>query len=472
MILDFNYQDISNNAVDYCIVGSGPAGLTLAMDLAKTGKKIIILEGGSLNWSKESADCYKGINQGDDYYDLDVCRLRFFGGTSNHWTGWCRNLDSSDFYSKNISGVNWQINKADLDPYLDSACKILEVDSQFENKLLSKQFGVESQTFNFSPPVRFSKKYKHEIEQSKSITLLVNANLTNFIFDSSKVQYAEIQSFSNKKTFVSANEFILAAGGIENSRLLLWINKINKENLIHRNSPLGEYWMEHPVFYLGKAFVDRRWKDSYLGLNYLTRKKLGILNAGIRIEGIGDEGTTALIKDIMCVAPNLGKQIASQFKKNLVCAAEIRGAWEQKPNKENSITISNSEFDQFGIPRPILKWKKSKFDILTIRKTMQQVNAWIMHENLGRFKYNQWVLDAESFPYSREMGGFHHMGGTRMGRDLIDGVVDKNLKVFKKDNLHILGSSVFPTGGHANPTLTIVQLALRLSSHLKEKILN
>jgi len=179
-----------------------------------------------------------------------------------------------------------------------------------------------------------------------------------------------------------------------------------------------------------------------------------------------------LIKDIMCVAPNLGKQIASQFKKNLVCAAEIRGAWEQKPNKENSITISNSEFDQFGIPRPILKWKKSKFDILTIRKTMQQVNAWIMHENLGRFKYNQWVLDAESFPYSREMGGFHHMGGTRMGRDLIDGVVDKNLKVFKKDNLHILGSSVFPTGGHANPTLTIVQLALRLSSHLKEKILN
>ena len=61
------------------------------------------------------------------------------------------------------------------------------------------------------------------------------------------------------------------------------------------------------------------------------------------------------------------------------------------------------------------------------------------------------------------------MGGTRMGDNAISGVVDKNLKVFNKENFYILGSSVFPTGGHANPTVTILQLALRLSSHLSQR---
>ena len=86
-----------------------------------------------------------------------------------------------------------------------------------------------------------------------------------------------------------------------------------------------------------------------------------------------------------------------------------------------------------------------------------------------RFKFNNWLLKAGPFPDSLETGGHHHMGGTRMGDNAISGVVDKNLKVFNKENFYILGSSVFPTGGHANPTVTILQLALRLSSHLSQR---
>lgn len=470
MISDLNKSDFKGIPdIDYCIIGSGPAGITLALELESTGKNILLMEAGDIQWTKESTDCYKGINAGDQYFDLDITRQRFFGGTSNHWTGWCRNLDDSDFNSVKISGVDWPISKKDLDPYLSKSCEILEVDSNFDNKSLSKEFGIEAQQFNFSPPVRFGYKFKDRIEKSNSIHLIINANLTDLIYDNTRIYEAMFRSYSGNELITKAKTFILATGGIENSRLLLWLNKKNQTKLIDNRSPLGKYWMEHPHFYLGKAFLDRRWKNTYLGLDASTRKNLGILNAGIRIEGLGDEGTTALIKDIMCVAPNLGKKIGNLFEKNLVCAAEIRGAWEQAPNINSKIKISDDQFDSFGIPRPILNWKKTSFDKATINKTLQQFNAWILYKNLGRFKFNNWLLKAGPFPDSLETGGHHHMGGTRMGDNAISGVVDKNLKVFNKENFYILGSSVFPTGGHANPTVTILQLALRLSSHLSQR---
>jgi hypothetical protein len=470
MISDLNKLDIKDiSDVDYCIIGSGPAGITLALELERAGKNILLMEAGDVQWTKESTDCYKGVNSGDQYFDLAFTRQRFFGGTSNHWTGWCRNLDESDFSSGKISGVNWPISKKDLDPYLQKSCEILEVDSNFANESLSTEFGVEAQQFNFSPPVRFGQKYKNRIEKSNSIHLILNANLTDLIYDNTRVYEAMFHSYTGNNFISKAKIFVLATGGIENSRLLLWFNKKNQIKLIDDRSPLGKYWMEHPHFYIGKAFLDRRWENAYLGLDAPTRRSLGILNAGIRIEGLGDEGATALIKDIMCVAPDLGKKIGNLFEKNLVCAAEIRGAWEQVPNIDSAIQISENQFDSFGIPRPLLNWKKTSFDIETISKTLQQINAWVLFENMGRFKFNNWLLTEGPFPDSIETGGHHHLGGTRMGTNISDGVVDINLKVFNKENLYILGSSVFPTGGHANPTLTILQLAMRLSSHLLQR---
>ncbi len=472
MIIDLNKSNLSSiTDIDYCIIGSGPAGMSLALDLESSQKKILLLEAGSIHWTRESSDCYKGENIGDQYFELEQSRQRFFGGTSNHWTGWCRSLDDSDFNSAQVSGVEWPIRKSDLDPYLKESCKILEVGSDYSNSILSTKFGVESQKFEFSPPVRFGFKYRERINKSQSIQLILNANLTDFLYSNQKINEAFAESYLGNRCSIKAKTFILAAGGIENSRLLLWFNKKSKSKnkLIDTRSPLGKYWMEHPHFYLGKAFLDRRWENTYLGLNKETRHHLGILNAGIRIEGLGDDGAIALIKDLMCIAPDLGKRIGNLFEKNLVCAANIRGAWEQSPNIKSLIKISDINFDSFGIPRPILEWKKTNFDIQTIKKTLQQINEWVLHENKGRFKFDEWILNASDFPESIETGGHHHMGGTRMGFNVSDGVVDKNLKVFNKENLYILGSSIFPTGGHANPTLTILQLSLRLSAYLKNK---
>jgi choline dehydrogenase-like flavoprotein len=87
---------------DVCIIGSGPAGVTVATKLSRAGKKVALLEGGGESYDQASQDLYKGNIVGDKYYPLDVARLRYFGGTSNHWGGWCRPLGKEDFEAKGV----------------------------------------------------------------------------------------------------------------------------------------------------------------------------------------------------------------------------------------------------------------------------------------------------------------------------------------------------------------------------------
>ncbi|HET9069567.1 MAG TPA: FAD-dependent monooxygenase, partial [Amaricoccus sp.] len=99
MIADANSMDRSALGQDFevCVVGAGPAGITLARRLAAAGVRVALMEAGGLEFSDESQDAYRGTNVGMGYFDLDVCRLRYFGGTSNHWGGWTRALEAVDF---------------------------------------------------------------------------------------------------------------------------------------------------------------------------------------------------------------------------------------------------------------------------------------------------------------------------------------------------------------------------------------
>src|SRR5690349_17717271 len=85
---------------DVCIAGGGVAGIVLARGLAARGLRSILLEGGGYELSEISQSLYRGVSVGHDYLELDSCRLRYLGGTSNHWTGWCRPLDAEDFTAR------------------------------------------------------------------------------------------------------------------------------------------------------------------------------------------------------------------------------------------------------------------------------------------------------------------------------------------------------------------------------------
>ena len=139
MINDLQKNYTSSKLFDYCIIGSGPAGISLALNWLK--KKSILAEAGDIDWSRASTECYQGETIGDDYFALDTSRLRMFGGTSGHWTGMCRTLDKEDF---NYSNSKWPIGKKDLDPFLDEACEILEIDSEFNDQVISRDYGIKT----------------------------------------------------------------------------------------------------------------------------------------------------------------------------------------------------------------------------------------------------------------------------------------------------------------------------------------
>lgn len=454
---------------DVCVIGAGPAGITLALELARRNKRVALCEGGGFEWSEESQNLYQGNVVGDPYFDLHAARLRFFGGTSGHWTGWCHQLEEIDFARKDkISPLaHWPIQKKDLDPYLAGACAMLEIKPPAPSRLLSRDQGVREIFFGYSPPTRFGETYRKKVVDSKNIGLFLNANLVDVKATNGKVTSATFRSYSGKQATVSANKFVFAMGGIENSRQLLWQNAKNGGGLYARDLPVGRYWMEHPHFTVGGALVDFKvtTERRFFGLTPAKQTQLGILNCGLRLEPVSPSATRKMVKDLICVAPAVGKWAADLAGKDLVCGVKMRAAWEQAPAYDNRVSLSAKK-DRFGAPTTTLNWRKGEIDRKTIRRTTAQFNEWLMARKFGRLQLESWVLGRAPYPTKDELGGYHHMGGTRMAASPSYGVVDSNCRVFGSQNLYVAGSSVFPSGGHANPTLSIVQLALRLANHI------
>jgi choline dehydrogenase-like flavoprotein len=144
---------------------------------------------------------------------------------------------------------------------------------------------------------------------------------------------------------------------------------------------------------------------------------------------------------------------------------------EQAPNPDSRVTLTG-ERDALGMPRVALDWRLSPIDKRSVRVTMEALDGELRRLDLGTCTPEPWLAedgpDWEVDPLisNHPIGGFHHMGTTRMAASPRAGVVDADCRVHGVANLYVAGSSVFPTGGWANPTLTIVALALRLADHL------
>ncbi|MGI9522928.1 MAG: GMC family oxidoreductase [Hyphomicrobiaceae bacterium] len=182
-----------------------------------------------------------------------------------------------------------------------------------------------------------------------------------------------------------------------------------------------------------------------------------------------------MLRNMICDIDAARKFLASINSKFGRCSFEnfgrLTAAWEQTPNPESRVLLS-AERDKFELRRVELDWRWTSLERKTAKVCALELGRALARGNTGRLKIADWVLD-DSIPVpgeedGEEVAGCHHMGTTRMSDSPATGVVDENCRVFGLENLYIAGSSVFSTAGHANPTFTIVQLALRLADHMNQ----
>ena len=269
MLFNFNeaWPRVAEAQYNFCVCGTGPAGITIARKLAAHGKKVLLLEGGGLSYSDESQDLYKGRSVGQKFWWLQTGRSRFFGGSSNQWTGICAVFDSTTFEATNYPRLpGWPISREQVLRHLDEAKEILDIPAA--DFSVSKQPGFESPLFDrfayaLSPPTHFSEKYGTEIRHSQQIDAFYNANLVDLRLsdDLARVKHFTIRNYKGEKAGVSATQYILALGAIENARALLNANNQapsgvgNHSGMVGRcfmeslNPPIGRFVITDPEFW-------------------------------------------------------------------------------------------------------------------------------------------------------------------------------------------------------------------------------
>lgn len=506
---------------DICIIGAGPAGITLALELESTGRRIALIEAGGLAYDAASQRLLEGETVGDRYPPLRDTRLSALGGSTGVWAGYFRPLEAIDFEARS-GAVGWPFGRSMLEPYYRRAHEVCGLGafeygadhrtSQTQQPLLDAGDEVRNLIF-YVNALHFGARYRRQLAASSNIDLVLRAPVMrlNMSATGDRVERVTVRTLDGHGFEVRAGCFVLAAGGIENARLLLLSGNSPEQAPGNGSGLVGRYFTDHPFMdpgYLVLAGGARR-LDCYFpqrsdadGGRACVRGALSLDPEFVRREQSGngailfypryeahDAFATTEVKDFLeaiakfrgySVPGNAGRQLARALRapyhiavavlRKLVMANgparrwRLRAMFESESQFDNRVTLSQ-ERDDLGRPRARVEWRLSERDLLSMRHFMQRLDESIRRVSLGHVELG--FKDDLSAWRAAATGGKHHMGTTRMHRDAAQGVVNPDALVHGTSNLFIAGSSVFPGGGFANPTLTIVALAIRLADHFK-----
>lgn len=529
MIVDFQTatEELRLNG-DICIVGAGPAGITLALELSKTGRSILLLEGGGLEFTEASQSLYAMPLANDIYPDPTTSRVRFFGGSSNHWEGSCRTFDPIDFERRSwVRYSGWPYSYDELRPYYERAFPYIQIPSAFtvDRKLANplgkvgkslRQAGFETRVNLHSPPTMFGYDYRDLIERHPRITLVVNANLTELIerADARAVTQANFVNFRKLRGTAAASYFVLALGGLETPRALLLSDRVTTGGIGNERGLVGRGLMDHPtveamVMYPNAAF-QRAWRDGQVYVNgeplrlsveateamlrrhQLTNARMPPFKAPKMYTSEGIESAHQIVKawggdtELKSIFPHLWNVIKDadlvfeQWRRKRgeepwLDRGEEYGGFpimmmiEQMPEVENRIELTG-ERDALGLRKGRIVWRLGSEEKEQAERLVKLFARRLGAKGLAYVR-SFLAMDDTGRRFDEHLNfGHHHMGTTRASDNPRNGVVDGNQRVHGRENLYIAGSSVFPTGSHVPPTTTIVATTIRLADHLKGRL--
>jgi choline dehydrogenase-like flavoprotein len=379
--------------------------------------------------------------------------------------------------------------------------------------------------YEFSPPTRFGRLYRNDLARAANVSVYMAANVVALEGGEhgGPMTAVRVRTLAGREWRVRAQVFVLATGGIENPRLLLASRDACPDGLANEHDLVGRYFMEHLHVPLG-CFVPAR-PESNLSL-YVeggrgARRPLGALTVapaerrarelygfsavffpprrravarvlrrqvrarpgwglhGLSIARAGAIGFELRVVDKLNrmareaaanrTFPRLVRGGASTPRlslRELPPVYELMGRGEQTPLWDSRVSL-RAERDPIGVPVVQLDWRVNPADLRNIRRSLGAIAAGLAASGAGTVSMPDVADDVWA---ERIVGSWHHMGTTRMHPDPRHGIVDATCRAHAVPNLFVTGSSVFPTTGFANPTLTIIAMALRLAAELTREM--
>lgn len=496
MIIDA--RQIESGAVlraDVCVIGAGAAGITLARRLRGRGRTVMVLESGGVDRDEPTQALCEGTLSGEPMHfygtqpTLEQMRLRWLGGTTNHWGGWCRPLDEVDFAARSgIADTGWPFGREHLDPWYAEAQQVCDLGPyRYDAEFWTQQGAgpaaldtpqVMSTMFQLSPPTRFGERYRSDLEAAEDVTLCLFANVVDLPLAGDRVRTVDVAVLGGARFQVEAADVVLATGGIEVARMLLACNRDRPAGLGNDNDLVGRFFADHPHLAVPVVLADQD-----LGLYEISarevqhdsgapRKVLAMaaltprpeVAAALSLQGLGavlDFSST--VEAGPGIEPHDVGALLTAFEGSTADrTARLVLRVEQQPNRDSRVRLS-TERDALGMQKVEVEWRLSPGDRQSLSRGLD-----LLADELARIGAGQvQTVPGGGTALERPLDiGCHHIGTARMHDDPLQGVVDANCRVHGLANLYIAGSAVFPTTGWSNPTLTIVALALRLADHL------
>ena len=509
---------------DICIVGAGPAGITLALQFEATQRRVCVLEAGGVSYEPVTQRLFEGEVVAGPYTALRDTRLGAVGGSTNVWAGWCRPLEPFDFEPRDwCSAGGWPFGIHELRPYYARAhdlCGLAAFDYDPEHwagvlgqpELLARDATFSNQIFHVQAQ-NFGHRYYPQLEQSKNIDLVLHAPITDLRVEGGACTAVRIRTLEGNAFAISADHFVLAAGGVENARLLLLSAESPAAAPGNAEGLVGRYFTDHAYidpgalvlrepdsleFYRLRPVASSPGASSMRGVLALRREvseRERLMQAAFFFHPRYESHPVFASDDVKAflhlwnklkhrAVPGAGwpfarraargpHRLAVALARKLTVGEgpahrwRLRAMFETEFRSENRVTLSD-EYDRLGRRRARVEWRLGETDIDNMRRVTRLLDQAVRDAGVGHIEL---AFADEASAWRRAMeGGLHHMGTTRMHVTPEHGVVDENSRVHGTSNLFIAGSSVFPSGGYANPTLTIVALTLRLGDHLKRVV--
>ena len=272
-----------------------------------------------------------------------------------------------------------------------------------------------------------------------------------------------------------ARQFVLAAGGVETPRLLLLSrSREHPDGLANSSGLVGRYFMDHLFAGAGGA-LPRRTRQNHVGFltsgshQFYDDPGQPVERDGEVVVPAADSGGLQPLKleflnyagpspvEMALGGESWGDDLLADLREGYGHSIAMGGLVGQPPRKENRVTLDTSTTDDHGNPVPDIRWSWGPRLERSLRRA-NDIQRAVLSELGAEVEWT--VGPADTGP------AYHHMGTTRMGTDPAASVVNPRLRTHDCPNLTVASSSVFPTAGSMNPTLTIAALALKAADHL------